>query len=95
MNAVEDRAQRERSAALLYRLQRWFLAVCIVGGTAATLVSVIANPGYYHPHPDVVSFIAAFATANPFLSQTHVIRILSQIRSSTATSKERSRWLPN
>jgi hypothetical protein len=70
MNAVEDRSHREKSAALLYRLERWFFAVCIVGGTAATLVPMIANPGYYRPHTDVTSFIAAFATANTFLSQT-------------------------
>lgn len=70
MNAVEDRPHQEKSAALLCRLQCWFFAVCIVGGTAATLFSVIANPGYYHQHTDVVSFIAAFAAANAFLSLT-------------------------
>src|SRR5215469_16233410 len=76
MNAVEDRPHQETSAALLSHLQRWFFAVCIVGGTAATLVSVTANPGYYRPHADVASFIAAFATANTFLSQTNVISMI-------------------
>ena len=76
MNAVEDRAHQEKSALRIYRLLRWFFAVCIVGGTAATLVSVAANPGYYRPHTDVASFIAAYATANTFLSQTHVISMI-------------------
>ena len=76
MNAVEDWLHQEQSVPLIYRLHRWFFAGCIVGGTAATLVSVIANPGYYRPHTDVTSFIAAFATANPFLSQTHVISMI-------------------
>lgn len=76
MNAVEDRPRQEKSAPLISRLQCWFFAVCIVGGTAVTLVSVVANPGYYSPHTDVASFIAAFATANPFMSQTHVISMI-------------------
>jgi hypothetical protein len=76
MNAAGDRPHQEKSALRIYRLQRWFFAVCIVGGTVATLVSVLANPGYYHPHTDVTSFIAAFATANTFLSQTHVISMI-------------------
>ncbi len=76
MNAVEDRPHPEKSALRIYRVKRWFFAVCIVGGTAVTLVSVAANPGYYRPHTDVASFIAAFATANTFLSQTHVISMI-------------------
>ena len=76
MNTVENQSHIEKSAPLIYRLHRWFFAVCIVGGTAATLVSVVANPGYYHPHTDVTSFIAAFATANTFMSQTHVISMI-------------------
>ena len=76
MNAVEDRPHQEPSAPMIYRFHCWFFAVCIVGGTAATLVAVVANPGYYRPHTDVASFIAAFATANTFMSQTHVIAMI-------------------
>jgi hypothetical protein len=76
MNAVEDRSHREKSAALLYRLERWFFAVCIVGGTAATLVPMIANPGYYRPHTDVTSFIAAFASGDTLMSQTLMIPMI-------------------
>ena len=76
MDSVASQSQQKDRVPVIYRLHRWFIAVCIVGGTAATLVSVIANPGYYHPHTDVTSFIAAFATANTFLSQTHVISMI-------------------
>src|SRR5215469_17981215 len=76
MSSGENQSHTEKSVTLLYRLHRWFFAVCIVGGTAVTLVSVVTNPGYYHPHTDVASFIAAFATANTFMSQTHVISMI-------------------
>lgn len=65
-----------QSVLRLSRLYRWFFAVCIVGGTAATLVSVATNPGYYHLHTDVTSFIAAFAAASPVVAETHVIAMI-------------------
>lgn len=76
MDSVASQSQQKDRVPVINRLHHWFIAVCIVGGTAATLVSVIANPGYYHPHTDVTSFIAAFATAPTFLSQTHVISMI-------------------
>ena len=76
MDSVASQSTQKDRVPVIYRLHRWFFAICIVGGTAATLVSVIANPGYYRPHTDVTSFIAAFATANTFLSQTHLISMI-------------------
>lgn len=58
------------------RLYRWFFAVCIVGGTAATLVSVATNPGYYRQHTDAASFVTAFAAASPIMSETHVLAMI-------------------
>jgi hypothetical protein len=60
----------------LSRLYRWFFAICIVGGTTAMLIAVVTNPGYYHPHTDAASFVAAFAAASPVLSQAHLISII-------------------
>ncbi len=76
MSSVAHQTPQEKAVPLIYRLHRRFFAVSIVGGTAATLVSVVANPGYYSPHTDPASFIAAFATANTFMSQTHVISMI-------------------
>ena len=76
MSSVAHRSQQESAVPLIYRFHCWFFAVCIVGGTAATLVAVVANPGYYRPHTDAVSFITAFATANTFMSQTHMISMI-------------------
>jgi MFS family permease len=40
------------------------------------LSAVVTNPGYYHPHTDAASFVAAFAGASPVLSQAHLISII-------------------
>jgi hypothetical protein len=74
MSSVEYQSNQEKSAPLLYWFWHWFFAVCIVGGTFVTLISVIANPEYYRVgNGEITAFIAAFATANPFMSQTHVV----------------------
>lgn len=76
MNSVKQQLAQEKATPLIYRLYRWFFALSIVGGTAATLLSVIANPGYYNVHSNTSSFIVGFATASPFMSETHVISMI-------------------
>lgn len=73
MSARTSLSSTERSALRLSRLYRWFFAICIVGGTATMLVSVLSNPGYYRPHTDAASFVTAFAAASPLMSRIHVI----------------------
>jgi len=73
MSVRTSLSSTERSALRLSHLYRWFFAICIVGGTATMLVSVLTNPGYYRPHTDATSFVAAFAAANPLMSRIHVI----------------------
>jgi hypothetical protein len=76
MSSRTSLSPREQSALRLSRLYRWFFAVCIVGGTATMLVSVVTNPGYYRPHTDAASFVAAFAAASPLMSRAHVISVI-------------------
>lgn len=74
MSSLKYQSNQEKATPLLYHLWRWFFASCIVVGPFATLISVIANPGYYRTgNGEITAFIVAFATASPFMSQTHMI----------------------
>lgn len=73
MNAVGDRPPQEKSAPLIYRLQRWFFAACIVLGIGATLVLVTTSPQYYSTQNGIPVMVDAFSTANPALMQAHFI----------------------
>lgn len=73
MNAVEDRPHQEKFAPLVYRLQRWFFAGCIVLGIEATLALVATSPQYYSTQNGIPVMVVAFSTANPVLMQTHFI----------------------
>lgn len=77
MSSAEKQSQQEKASPLLSRLYRWFFAACIVVGMAATLVSVIANPGYYRSgNGEITAFIAAFAASSAVMGQTHVISMV-------------------
>lgn len=76
MSSRTSSSSAECSFLQLFRLYRWFFAICIVGGTAAMLVSVLTNPGYYRQHTDAASFVIAFATASPVMSQAHMVSII-------------------
>ena len=77
MSVVEQGQRVAQSTPRLYRVYRWFFAASIVLGTGATLVSVIANPGYYRAgNGEITAFIAAFAAASPIMGQVHVIAMI-------------------
>src|SRR6266851_8528148 len=73
MSSVEHRSPLEKSVPLIYRLQRWFLAACIVLGPAATLVMVATNPGYYNSQTGEAGLLAGYASANVVMVQIHLI----------------------
>ena len=76
MDSVAYQSQQKNRVPVIYRLHRWFFDVCIVLGTAAALVTVAANPGYYSSQNGPAAFIAAFATANAVMAQTHLITMV-------------------
>src|SRR5260370_2256751 len=69
----EHRSRLEKSVPLIYRLQRWFFAACIVLGAAATLVMVATNPGYYNSQTGEAGLLAGYASANVVMVQIHLI----------------------
>ncbi len=69
MSSVEHRSPLEKSVPLIYRLQRWFFAACIVLGAAATLVMVATNPGYYNSQTGEAGLLAGYASANVVMVQ--------------------------
>ncbi len=73
MSSVEHRSPLEKSVPLIYRLQRWFFAACIVLGAAATLVMVATNPGYYNSQTGEAGLLAGYASANVVMVQIHLI----------------------
>src|SRR5260221_9158429 len=73
MSSVEHRSPLEKSVPLIYRLQRWFFAACIVLGAAATLVMVATNPGYYNSQTGEAGLLAGYASANVVMVQTHCL----------------------
>ena len=73
MSPVEHRLPLEKSVPLIYRLQRWFFASCIVLGAAATLVMVATNPGYYNSQTGEAGLLAGYASANVVMVQIHLI----------------------
>ncbi len=56
---------------MIKRVQRWFFALCIILGLAATLAFVVVNPPYYSTQNGVPAMVATFATASPGLMQAH------------------------
>src|SRR5216683_1198486 len=73
MSSVEHRSPLEKSVPLIYLLQRWFFAACIVLGAAATLVMVATNPGYYNSQTGEAGLLAGYASANVVMVQIHLI----------------------
>src|SRR5260370_16540508 len=73
MSSVEHRSPLEKSVPLIYRLQRWFFAACIVLGAAATLVMVATNPGDYNSQTGEAGLLAGYASANVVMLQIHFI----------------------
>lgn len=73
MSSVEHRSPLEKSVPLIYRLQRWFFAACIVLGTAATCLMVATNPGYYNSQTGEAGLLAGYASANVVMVQIHLI----------------------
>src|SRR6266568_3410355 len=73
MSFLAHKSQQKNSAPLIYRLQRWFFAACIVLGTGATIVVLATNPGYYSSQNGELALIAALATANPLMVQIYFI----------------------
>ncbi|HLG74922.1 MAG TPA: hypothetical protein VKX46_00830 [Ktedonobacteraceae bacterium] len=76
MNLTTHQPQQEKAVFMIDRLQRWFFAGGLVLGTAAALVTVVANPGYYSLQSGAVAFIAAFTTANVIMSQIHLVSMV-------------------
>jgi hypothetical protein len=79
MSLVEDRSQQKKSTALIYRLHRWFFAVCVILGMVATLALVLTNPPYYSVQNGVSAMVATCATANPVLMQAHFLAVVSAV----------------
>ena len=73
MSSVEHRSPLEKSVPLIYRLQRWSFAACIVLGTAATCLIVATNPGYYNSQTGEAGLLAGYASANVIMVQIHLI----------------------
>jgi len=57
---------------LIYRLQRVFLAACVVSGPVAILVAALTNPPYYGSGPGEAAAIATNATSSDLMDQTHL-----------------------
>src|SRR5258708_40187387 len=73
MSSVEHRSPLEKSVPLIYRLQRWSFAACIVLGTAATCLMVATNPGYYNSQTGEAGLLAGYSSANVVMGQIHLI----------------------
>jgi len=73
MSSGEYQSHIEKSVPLIYRLQRWFFAACIVLGTATTCVMVATNPGYYNAQTGEAGLLAGYASANVVMVQIHLI----------------------
>src|SRR5260221_9815780 len=73
MSSVEHRSPLEKSVPLIYRLQRWSFAACIVLGTAATCLMVATNPGYYNSQTGEAGLLAGYASANVVMVQFNLI----------------------
>jgi hypothetical protein len=76
MSAGKHRPHLEKSIPRIYRLQRWFFAASIVLGTAATLVEVATNPGYYNSQTGEAGLLAGYASANVVMVQIHLISLV-------------------
>ena len=73
MSFLENRSSQKNTTPLIYRLHRWFFAVCIVLGAAAILVAALTNPPYYGSSQGIASAIATNATGSNLMDQTHVV----------------------
>lgn len=73
MSFITHQTQQEQAVPIIYRLHRWFFATSIVLGTAATLVMVITNPGYYNLLTGEAGLLAGYASANAAMVQIHLI----------------------
>ncbi len=73
MNTVANQSQPKKAVPLIYRLQRMFLAACVVLGILTALVLVVTSPQYYGLKSGAAVVLAAFASANPVLMQVHII----------------------
>src|SRR5215467_5372209 len=73
MNRMENHSQQESTIPVIYRLHRWFFAASIILGTAATLLMVVTNPGYYNAQTGETSLLIGYASANVVMVQVYLI----------------------
>ena len=64
MSFVEDQSQQKQAVPVIYRLQRIFLALCIVLGPAFALAAVVTGPGYYSTKNGPVAALSLTMTAS-------------------------------
>jgi hypothetical protein len=76
MNHVTHQSQQKKPVLFIYRLQRLFLAVCIVLGIVATLALVITNPPYYSLQNGVPAMLATYANVSAVMAQAHFVSMV-------------------
>ncbi|HLI89855.1 MAG TPA: hypothetical protein VKV37_14290 [Ktedonobacteraceae bacterium] len=73
MNPVIHRSQQKQAISVIYRVQRVFLALCIVLGPAFVLATVVIGPGYYSTKNGPVVALALTRTASTIQLQLSTI----------------------
>lgn len=73
MNRMENHSPQESPMPVIYRLHRWFFAASIILGTAATLLMVVTNPGYYNAQTGETGLLIGYASANVAMVQIYLI----------------------
>jgi hypothetical protein len=73
MSFVAHQSQQESAIPVIYRLQRMFLALCIVLGPGFGLAAVLIGPGYSSTKSGPVAALAATMTASTIQLQASAI----------------------
>jgi hypothetical protein len=76
MNAAGKPLPQGKSDPLIVRVQRLAIAVSIVGGTAAILLSAFTNPPYYGSEPGIATAVATNAADSDLVDRVHLVTLL-------------------
>ncbi|GCE24196.1 hypothetical protein [Dictyobacter kobayashii] len=73
MSSLEPLSGAKEPPLLIHRLQRLFIAACIILGLFTPLIAAVSNPPYFSAQGGVVAAITSNAADSDLMDQTHII----------------------